>query len=137
LIIFFTRVLHFGLSRLRQPRVISEIIGGIILGPSVLGRIPGFMEAIFPEPSRSNLNLLATLGLILFLFIIGVELNPTMLVKNARVALSISAAGIVLPFALGVGVGYGLYRLMDNDEVPFSSFILFTGVAMSITVRLN
>lgn len=136
MIIFFTRILHFALSRFRQPRVISEIIGGIILGPSVLGRIPGFNDAIFPKESRANLNLLATLGLILFLFIVGVELNPKVLIKNARIALTISAAGIALPFALGVGVGYGLYHAMGNDsQASFSSFILFIGVAMSITVR--
>ncbi|CAB4415251.1 unnamed protein product [Rhizophagus irregularis] len=134
LIIFFTRILHFGLSRFRQPRVISEIIGGIILGPSVLGRIPGFNDAIFPKASRANLNLLSTLGLILYLFIVGVELNPKALIKNARVALTISAAGIALPFALGIGVGYGLYHAMGNDsQTTFSSFILFIGVAMSIT----
>lgn len=136
MIIFFTRILHFGLSRFRQPRVISEIIGGIILGPSVLGRIPGFNDAIFPKASRANLNLLSTLGLILYLFIVGVELNPKALIKNARVALTISAAGIALPFALGIGVGYGLYHAMGNDsQTTFSSFILFIGVAMSITVR--
>lgn len=134
LIIFFTRILHFGLSRFRQPRVISEIIGGIILGPSVFGRIPGFNNAIFPTESRANLNLLSTLGLILYLFIVGVELNPKALIKNARVALTISAAGIALPFALGIGVGYGLYHAMGNDsQTTFSSFILFIGVAMSIT----
>jgi len=134
LIIFFTRVLHLVLSRFRQPRVISEIIGGIILGPSVLGRIPHFNETIFPDASKAVLNLCSTLGLVLFLFIIGVELNPKVLVKNARVALTISAAGIVLPFVLGIGVGYGLYHSMNNDtQTKFSSFILFIGVAMSIT----
>ncbi|RIA84077.1 Sodium/hydrogen exchanger family-domain-containing protein [Glomus cerebriforme] len=133
MIVFFTRILHLVLSRFRQPRVISEIIGGIILGPSVLGHIPGYMDTIFPVVSRPNLNLLSTLGLILFLFIVGVELNPTVLIKNARVALTISAAGIALPFALGIGVGYGLYHAMGNDYVSFSSFILFIGVAMSIT----
>jgi Kef-type K+ transport system membrane component KefB len=101
-----------------------------------MGRIPGFMETIFPQASRPNLNLLSTLGLILYLFIVGVELNPKVLIKNARVALTISAAGIALPFALGIGVGYGLFHAMGNDtQATFSSFILFIGVAMSITVR--
>lgn len=133
LIIFFTRFLHLILSRFRQPRVISEVIGGIILGPSVLGHIPGFLDTVFPAASRPHLNLLSTLGLILFLFIIGVELNLANLLKNVRVALTISAAGIILPFALGIGVGYGLYHVMGNDNVPFFSFIIFIGVAMSIT----
>ncbi|GBB96608.1 hypothetical protein RclHR1_27980001 [Rhizophagus clarus] len=134
LIIFFTRILHFVLSRFRQPRVISEIIGGIILGPSVLGRIPHFNDTIFPDTSKANLSLLSNLGLILYLFIVGVELNPKVLIKKARVALTISAAGIALPFALGIGVGYGLYHATGNDsQASFSSFILFIGVAMSIT----
>jgi len=135
LIIFFTRFLHLFLSHFRQPRVISEIIGGIILGPSVMGNIPGFSKTIFPNETRPHLVLLSNVGLILFLFIIGVELNPKVLRKNARIALSISAAGILLPFTLGIGVGYGLYHAMGNDNVPFASFILFIGVAMSITVR--
>ncbi|CAG8555999.1 6456_t:CDS:2 [Funneliformis caledonium] len=133
MIIFFTRILHVILSRFRQPRVISEIVGGIILGPSVFGRIPHYMDTIFPKESRPHLSLLSNLGLILFLFIVGVELNPKILKKNARVAMTISAAGIILPFALGVGVGYGLYRVMNNEDVSFFTFILFIGVAMSIT----
>ncbi|CAG8638357.1 5239_t:CDS:2 [Cetraspora pellucida] len=135
LIVIFTRVLNLALSRFRQPRVISEVIGGIILGPSVMGRIPGFKEVIFPDPSLTYLNLLANLGLILFLFIIGVELNPIMLIRNAKTAVTISAAGIILPFSLGIGVSYGLYQAMNNSEynVPFSSFMLFICVAMSIT----
>ncbi|RIB08426.1 Sodium/hydrogen exchanger family-domain-containing protein [Gigaspora rosea] len=134
LIVIFTRVINVALSRLRQPRVISEVIGGIILGPSVLGHIPGYMNFIFPAQSLTYLNLLANLGLILFLFIIGVELNPKMLISNAKTALTISAAGICLPFILGVGVSYGLYQTFNNDSgVPFYSFMLFICVAMSIT----
>ncbi|CAG8716243.1 12480_t:CDS:2, partial [Dentiscutata erythropus] len=134
LIIVFTRVLNVALSRFRQPRVISEVIGGIILGPSVMGNIPGYMDVIFPSGSLTYLNLLANLGLILFLFIIGVELNPKVLISNAKTALTISAAGICLPFTLGIGVSYGLYQsLNSNNNVPFSSFMLFICVAMSIT----
>ncbi|CAG8667440.1 5179_t:CDS:2, partial [Racocetra persica] len=135
LIVIFTRVLNIALSRFRQPRVISEVIGGIVLGPSVMGRIPGFMDTIFPLQSLTYLNLLANLGLILFLFIVGVELNPIMLLENAKTAVTISAAGIILPFSLGIGVSYGLYHAMNSAEynVPFSSFMLFICVAMSIT----
>ncbi|CAG8516795.1 6538_t:CDS:2 [Acaulospora morrowiae] len=133
IIIVVTRVIYLALIWFRQPRVIAEVVGGIILGPSVLGRIPGFKATIFPDESMPNLNLLANLGLVLFLFIVGVELNPKLLLKNVRVALTISAAGIALPFALGIGVGYGIYKSLNNDGVPFTSFLLFIGVAMSIT----
>ncbi|CAH1756925.1 1518_t:CDS:2 [Entrophospora sp. SA101] len=118
---------------LRQPRVIAEVVGGILLGPSVMGRIPGFQQAIFPSESIPLLNLLANIGLVLFLFIVGVELNPKILIKYGRTSATISIAGILLPFAFGVGVGYGLYTQLSDQSVPFSSYLLFIGVAMSIT----
>nr|CAG8448904.1 2827_t:CDS:2 [Entrophospora candida] len=133
LIIFFTRIVHFAISPLRQPRVIAEVVGGILLGPSVMGRIPGFQQAIFPTESIPLLNLLANIGLVLFLFIVGVELNPKILIKNGRASTTISLAGIILPFTFGVGVGYGLYTQLSDQSVPFSSYLLFIGVAMSIT----
>ncbi|CAG8523593.1 3234_t:CDS:2 [Acaulospora morrowiae] len=132
-IIVVTRAIYLALMWFRQPRVIAEVIGGIVLGPSVLGRIPGFEATLFPVESMPNLNLLANLGLVLYLFIIGVELNPRLLLKNVRVALTISAAGIAFPFILGIGVGYGMYKSLNNDGVSFTSFLLFIGVAMSIT----
>ncbi|CAG8674315.1 11471_t:CDS:2 [Gigaspora margarita] len=143
IIVVFTRILHLGLKRIRQPRVISEVIGGIILGPSVLGHIPGYMNTIFPTSSLTYLNLLANLGLLLYLFIVGLELNPTMIRKSIKTVISISASGIILPFALGVGVAYGLYDSAGNQQVvdskgfihdvPFASFLLFICVAMAIT----
>ncbi|CAI2174104.1 15350_t:CDS:2 [Funneliformis geosporum] len=133
LIITFTRLLNVALSRFRQPRVISEVIGGIILGPSVFGQIPGYMNTIFPEESKAILHLTATLGLVFFLFIIGVEMNPKAIIKNARAAISISAGGIITCFALGSAVGFGLYSQFTDKTAKFSSFILFIGVAMSIT----
>ncbi|CAG8798211.1 11579_t:CDS:2, partial [Dentiscutata erythropus] len=133
IIVVFCRLLHLGLKRFRQPRVISEVIGGIILGPSVLGHIPGYLDIMFSKDSLTYLNLLANLGLLLYLFIVGLELNPTMIRNSIRTVISISASGIILPFALGVGVAYGLYDAMGNNNVPFTSFLLFICVAMAIT----
>ncbi|CAG8797849.1 37807_t:CDS:1 [Gigaspora margarita] len=142
-IIVFTRIIHFGLKRLRQPRVISEVIGGIILGPSVFGHIPGYMNIVFAKESLTYLNLLAHLGLVLFLFIVGLELNPKTIKKNLKSVIFISTSGIILPFVMGVGVAYGLYDAMDNHvvvddsgvshNVPFMSFVLFICIAVSIT----
>jgi Kef-type K+ transport system membrane component KefB len=118
--------------------VISEVIGGILLGPSVMGRIPGFRQAIFPPESLPNLNLVATLGLVLFLFMIGVETNLRSLISNWRIALSVSAAGMILPFGLGCAVALGLYHQFGNDPslapINFGTFMLFIGIAMAITV---
>ncbi|CAG8652237.1 7329_t:CDS:2, partial [Paraglomus occultum] len=134
IIVLVTRSLNIVLSRLQQPRVISEVIGGIILGPSVFGRIPGFNDTIFPEASLPYLKLVADLGLVLYLFLVGVELDPRMVMKRARMSISISAAGIVIPFALSVAVSLGLYKINDSTRGDsFTSFLLFIGVAMAIT----
>ncbi|KAI1944114.1 hypothetical protein LOZ66_000704 [Ophidiomyces ophidiicola] len=137
IIVIFCRLLHFPLSKIRQPRVISEVIGGILLGPSVMGRIPGFRQAIFPDESLPNLNLVANLGLVLFLFMIGVETNIKTLRNNWKVAVSVSAAGMILPFALGCGIAYGLYHHFRDDPglapIGFGTYMLFIGIAMAIT----
>ncbi|KAF9347495.1 K(+)/H(+) antiporter [Mortierella sp. AD094] len=126
--------LHFGLRKLKQPRVISEVIAGIILGPSVMGRIPGFAATIFPPVSLSYLNLVSTIGLVFFLFLVGLELDPSLVVKRARFALGISFAGMALPFGVGAAVSYVLYKELGEDTVVgFGQFLLFCGVAMSIT----
>lgn len=89
---------------MKQPRVIAEVIGGIILGPTVMGRIPGFQKAIFPTESMPMLSLVANLGLVIFLFLVGLEVDIRMLLKNWKVAVSVSAAGMILPFGLGLSL---------------------------------
>lgn len=116
IIITFCRLLHYPLSILRQPRVIAEVIGGILLGPSVMGRIPGFTDTIFPIDSIPNLNLVANLGLVLFLFLVGLEVDLRFLVSNWRLAVSVGIAGMALPFGLGCAISYGLYHQF-RDEV--------------------
>lgn len=137
IIIIFTRILHFPLSKIRQPRVIAEVIGGILLGPTVLGRVPGFTNAIFPPASMPTLSTAANVGLILFLFLVGLEVDLRLLIRNWRIALSVGAAGMVLPFGLGCAIAYGLYHQFRDDKglVPISlgTYLLFIGVAMAIT----
>lgn len=91
---------------MKQPRVIAEVVGGIILGPTVMGRIPAFKHAIFPDASMPLLSLVANLGLVMFLFLVGLEVDIRMLLRNWRVAASVSAAGMILPFGLGL---YNIY----------------------------
>ena len=131
------RLIHWPLSKLRQPRVIAEVIGGIVLGPSVMGRIPGFTDAIFPTASIPSLNVVANLGLVLFLFLVGLETDLRFLISNWRVALSVSAAGMILPFGLGCAISYGLYHSFHDDPgtkpIAFGTYLLFIGIAMAIT----
>ncbi|KAG8530893.1 uncharacterized protein KY384_004250 [Bacidia gigantensis] len=137
IIIIFCRLLHLPLQKIRQPRVIAEVIGGILLGPSVMGRVPGFSAAIFPTASMPVLNMAANLGLILFLFLIGLEVDLRLLLSNWRIALSVGLAGMALPFGLGCAIAYGLYHQFrtesDLAHVSFGTYMLFIGVAMAIT----
>ncbi|KAF2501851.1 hypothetical protein BU16DRAFT_556321 [Lophium mytilinum] len=137
IIIIFCRALHYPLSKLRQPRVIAEVIGGILLGPSVCGHIPGFTDAIFPKAAMPNLSLVANLGLVLFLFLVGLEVDLRFLVSNWRVALSVGLAGMALPFGLGCAIAWGLYNQFKDEPgtkpIDFGVFMLFIGVAMAIT----
>uniref|UniRef100_A0A915KGT4 Cation/H+ exchanger domain-containing protein n=1 Tax=Romanomermis culicivorax TaxID=13658 RepID=A0A915KGT4_ROMCU len=136
IIIALSRFLHIFLRKLRQPRVIAEVISGIMLGPSMLGRIPGFKQTFFPDDSSGILGLVANIGLVFYLFLVGLELEPQVFFNNIRTSAIISLAGIILPFLVGVACSYGLYTylLVPNvNNVPFMSFMLFTGVAISIT----
>ncbi|CAG7924868.1 unnamed protein product [Penicillium olsonii] len=137
IIIVLCRLIHWPLSKIRQPRVIAEVIGGIVLGPSVMGRIPGFTDAIFPTASIPSLNVVANLGLVLFLFLVGLETDLRFLISNWRVALSVSAAGMILPFGLGGAISYGLYHEFHGDPgtkpISFGTYLLFIGIAMAIT----
>jgi Kef-type K+ transport system membrane component KefB len=105
------------------------------LGPSVFGRIPGFTNTIFPPQSIEPFKLVANIGLVLYMFLVGLELDPRSFFANMKKTAFVSLAGMAVPFGLGVAVSWGLYQqLMDEKKVPFSSFLLFAGVAMSITV---
>ncbi|KAI5922379.1 K+ homeostasis protein Kha1 [Camillea tinctor] len=137
IIIIFCRLLHYPLSYFGQPRVIAEVIGGILLGPSVLMRIPNFRNDIFPTNSMPVLNNVANLGLILFLFLIGLEVDMRLFTSNWRVALTVGLAGMALPFGLGCAIAWGLYNQFHNDgstaEISFGVYALFIGTALAIT----
>lgn len=138
LIITICYALHWPLAKIRQPRVIAEVIGGIILGPSVMGRIPHFRETIFPAASLVNLNLFANVGLVLYLFLIGLETDVRFLVSNWRVATSVAFAGLALPFGAGCGLAWGVYNTFHDEPdlkpIKFSVYMLFVGIAIAITV---
>ncbi|KAF1810450.1 K(+)/H(+) antiporter-like protein 1 [Eremomyces bilateralis CBS 781.70] len=102
-----------------------------------MGRIPGFTESIFPTVAMDNLNLVANLGLVLYLFFVGVEVDLRFLVSNWKVALSVGLVGMILPFGLGSAIAWGLYHEFGDEPglvpISFGVFMLFVGVAMAIT----
>ena len=133
-IILVARLFSWGCRKIGQPAVIGEIAAGIVLGPSLVGMyFPEFSAFLFPEQSLGNLGLLSQIGLILFMFVIGMELDLKVLRKQAHEAVVISHASIIIPFALGVGLAYFIYQSFAPQGVPFVSFALFLGIAMSIT----
>ncbi len=116
---------------LGQPPVIGEVIAGILLGPSLLG--PEASALILPTTIAPFLGVIAQLGVILYMFTVGLSLQGERLKHRARAAVAISHASIVVPFLLGALLALNLYPRLSSREVPFTSFALFMGVAMSIT----
>lgn len=133
-IIFVSRIFGFVFNKIRQPTVIGEIIAGIVLGPSLLGLFfPEFSQFLFPPESLGNLQFLSQVGLILFMYVIGMELDLNILKGKAQDAVVISHASIVIPYSLGMILAYFLYEDYAPATISFTSFALFMGIAMSIT----
>lgn len=120
--------------RLGQPPVIGEIGAGILLGPSLLGwAAPDVSAFLFSPSSMSTLQLLSQVGVLLFMFVVGLELQPSHLRGKAHAAVAVSHFSIILPFLLGVSLSLALHTEYAPPGVPFHSFALFLGIAMSIT----
>jgi Kef-type K+ transport system membrane component KefB len=117
-----------------QPPVMGEIVAGIILGPSLLGFIaPALSKYILPPDVAPYLGIIAQLGVILYMFLVGLELNPQLLGQQRQATLLFSHASILVPFLFGAALALVLYPRLSPGEVPFTSFALFLAVAMSIT----
>lgn len=133
-IVLVARIFGWIFRKIGQPTVIGEIIAGIVLGPSLFGLyFPDMKEALFPVASLGILQMLSQVGLIFFMFVIGMELDLKVLKNKANEAVVISHASIVIPFALGVGLAYFIYYQFAPPGIEFLSFSLFMGIAMSIT----
>lgn len=134
IVIGLSRLGGLAFRRIRQPLVIGEIVAGIMLGPSLLGWLaPDTAAALFPPEAVPFLNILSQVGLIFFMFLIGLELDPKYLKSQLDVAVLTSHVSILVPFSLGTVASLLFYPLVSNDSVSFTAFALFLGAAMSIT----
>jgi Kef-type K+ transport system membrane component KefB len=134
IMIGLSRLIGFGFERLKQPLVIGEIVAGIMLGPSLLGWLaPAWKAELFPPEILPPLFILSQVGLIFFMFLIGLELNPRYLRGNLDIAILISHVSILVPFSLGGLLALLLFPLLSSGAVSFTAFALFLGAAMSIT----
>lgn len=119
---------------LGQPPVIGEIVAGLLLGPSLLGAAaPGVAAFLLPEGSAATLGIIAKVGVVIFMFLVGLELDTKSLRGSTHATLAISHASIVLPFLLGAALALFLYPAYASANVSFTSFSLFLGVSLSVT----
>ena len=133
-IVLVARLLGALFRKLEQPAVVGEVIAGIALGPSLLGRlVPEATAYVLPPSIAPSIGVIAQVGVILFMFLVGVELDTGLLRSKAHAALAISHASIIAPFVLGTVLSLWLYPALSTHDVPFLVFALFMGVAMSIT----
>lgn len=120
--------------KIHQPQVVGEMIAGILLGPSLLGLVaPAASAMLFPEDSLVFLVAVSEVGLVLFMFLVGLELDPKLLRGHGRTAVVTSHASIVAPFLLGALLALYLYPRLSVSSVEFTGFALFMGAAMSVT----
>ena len=128
------RALGFVFRLLHQPPVIGEVVAGILLGPSLLGSVaPGLSQLVLPASIVPSLGLLSQVGVILFMFLVGLELDTASLRHSTHSTIAISHASIVVPFLLGSTLALFLYPRLSTNDVPFPVFALFMGVSISVT----
>ena len=133
-IVASARLMGWLFRRLHQPQVVGEMAAGILLGPSLLGWVaPGAAALLFPHASLVYLGMLSQVGLLLFMFLVGLEFDPELLRGRGTTAVVTSWISIVAPFALGAALAFPLYPRVSDPGVPFIGFALFMGAAMSVT----
>ncbi|CAL0330037.1 unnamed protein product [Lupinus luteus] len=132
LVVVATRIFVFLLKPIRQPRVIAEILGGLILGPSVLGRSKTFANAVFPLRSVIVIETMANVGLLYFLFMVGVGMDLSAIRRVGRKAVSVAVAGMVMPFIVGVLSTFFFIKHWDESENK-AAYMLLLGVVLSVT----
>jgi len=133
-ILFVSRIFGYLFAKIGQPTVIGEILAGIVLGPSLLGYFyPDAFHFLFAAKSLGNLYILSQVGLILFMFTIGMDLNIGTLKEKMGVTYVVSHASIIIPYFFGMVLAYFIYQEFASQQTDFLSFALFIGISMSIT----
>ena len=133
-VLLVARAMGWLFRRIHQPQVVGEMAAGILLGPSLLGWVaPGVSASLFPPESLGYLNTLSQVGLIFFMFLVGLEFNPRLLRGRGHAAMVTSHVSIIVPFFLGSALALFLYPRLSDSSVTFTAFALFMGAAMSIT----
>ncbi len=133
-IIVTARVMGMLFNLIDQPAVVGEVVGGIMLGPSLLGRIaPHTYAQLLPPSIAPFIGVHAQLGVILYMFLVGLELDLRVIRKSGHVTVAISHASIMVPFLLGTGLALLIYPILSTGGVRFTVFALFIGVSMSVT----
>ena len=134
IIILFARLLGLLFRFIHQPPVIGEVIGGILLGPSFLGKLaPGAAGYLLPSTLAPFLSILAQVGILLYMFLVGVEFDTASIRNKTHSAIMVSHASIMAPFLLGAALSLILYPRVSTADVPFPIFALFIAVSMSVT----
>src|SRR6476620_2757409 len=132
-VILVGRLFSAALKWLGQPPVIGEVIAGIALGPSLFAWFGYDASPLLPKDVAPYLSIIAQLGVILYMFLVGLEFNPNQLKSNAAAAVAISFTSIVLPLTLGACLAVGLFSRLAPPGTTLTSFTLFIGVAMAVT----
>lgn len=133
IVMLIARLFGAAAVKVSQPRVMGEVVAGIALGPTIFGWLaPGLQATIFPTDILPAFGIAANLGLVFYLFLVGLELDPKQLKGRMSQAAAISNTSVALPMMLGIAVALPLYQLVGPDK-KFVAFALFMGVAMSIT----
>jgi Kef-type K+ transport system membrane component KefB len=134
LIVLVARICGAAAKHVGQTSVIGEMLAGILLGPSFVGWVwPAFFQFVFPAPSLGTLRMLSQIGVCLFMFVVGMDLDVGHLRNHARTAVLVSQVSIMFPFLLGVTVSLFLYSTLAAPNTSFLAFALFIGISMSIT----
>jgi K+:H+ antiporter len=133
-ILIVARLMGWLFRKLHQPAVIGEMVAGILLGPSLFGWVaPAVSITLFPPESLGSLNSLSQIGLLLFMFLVGLELDLKQLREMGRTAIITSQVSIIAPFVLGFLLALYLYPRVSDLNVSFTGFALFMSIAMSVT----
>jgi Kef-type K+ transport system membrane component KefB len=133
-VIVVARVVGAAFKKIHQPPVIGEVLAGIMLGPSLLGRVaPDVSSFIMPASVAPFLSIISQVGVILYMFLVGIELDTGLLKNRTHASIAVSHASIITPFVLGSSLALWLYPRFSSSDVPFTVFALFMGVSMSVT----